>query len=266
MVGGVRQNIPFTQNPINVNLRVNEITAGNCRPECFEPNEGCPCFGNDWWAGIRNNPSCNNKPAFIKAGFLPKTSAAPLCWCSSSPILIDIEGNGFSMTSATNGVPFDFNGDGTITGTLAWTKVNSDDAWLVLDRNNNNRIDNGAELFGNATPQPAPPNGEERQGFLALAEYDKPANGGNNDGRITRRDAVFRKLRLWQDRNHNGVSEVEELFRLPALDVVAIFLDYHESRRTDEHGNRFKYRARVRDRQGAKVGRWAWDVFLETTR
>jgi hypothetical protein len=50
--------------------------------------------------------------------------------------------------------------------------------------------------------------------------------------------------------------------RLPALDIVVIFLDYQASRRTDQYGNRFKYRAKVRDRQHARVGRWAWDVFL----
>ena len=248
----------FTYSPTTVG-------GTTCRPECFEFNQDCPCYGQNGWA--RNSkPYCEAKPQFVKAGYSPAKKLLPVCNCSSSPILIDIAGNGFSMTGAANGVLFDFNGDGSITGKLAWTKTNSDDAWLVLDRNENNLIDNGTELFGNATPQPAPPDGEERQGFLALAEYDKTANGGNNDGRITRRDAIFRKLRLWQDRNHNGVSEAEELSRLPALDVVAIFLDYRESRRTDEHGNRFKYRAKVRDRQDARVGRWAWDVFLETTR
>lgn len=39
-------------------------------------------------------------------------------------------------------------------------------------------------------------------------------------------------------------------------------LDYKESRRTDQHGNQFKYRAKVKDVRGAQMGRWAWDVFL----
>lgn len=181
----------------------------------------------------------------------------------SSPIVIDILGNGYNLTNRANGVLFDVNSNGYFER-LGWTSVNSDDAWLTLDRNQNRRIDNGMELFGNFTPQPASVPYNERNGFIALAEFDKPANGGNNDGEITRSDTVFRRLRLWQDRNHNGISEAEELSRLPALDVVAIDLDYRESRRTDTNGNWFRYRSKVRDRQNANVGRWAWDVFLAT--
>ncbi|MEP6902183.1 MAG: hypothetical protein ABJA66_10565, partial [Actinomycetota bacterium] len=131
----------------------------------------------------------------------------------------------------------------------------------ALDRNDNHTIDDGKELFGNYCDQPAPPAGTLRNGFSGLAEFDKAANGGNGDGKITRADTVFKKLRLWQDKNHNGISEPEELSKLPALDVVAIFLDYRESSRTDEFGNRFKFRAKVRDRNDSRVGRWAWDVF-----
>lgn len=182
----------------------------------------------------------------------------PTQCCDHSPIVIDVLGNGFNLTDVANGVVFDFNGDG-VSHRISWTAANSDDAWLVLDRSGNGLIDSAREMFGNITEQSA---SSGRNGFLALGEYDKAERGGNADGKINQRDEIFSSLRLWQDANHNGISEANEMSDLPALDVRAIELDYRESRRRDEQGNQFKYRAKVRDAQGASVGRWAWDVFL----
>ncbi len=114
-------------------------------------------------------------------------------------------------------------------------------------------------MFGNFTPQPL---SDSPHGFIALAEYDKSETGGNDGGMIDGGDAIFASLMLWQDINHNGISEGNELYGLRGLGLRSIDLDYRESRRVDAHGNRFKYRAKVKDARGLRLGRWAWDVFL----
>lgn len=182
------------------------------------------------------------------------------CEGSSSPILVSSLGNRLRLTDAAGGVDFDLDADGQ-PERLSWTAAGSEDAFLVLDRNGNGLIDDGRELFGNYTPQPE---SEHPNGFLALALFDAPEQGGDGDGLISASDAVFARLAYWADRNHDGVSQPEELQPLPQSSTRAIELDYRESRRRDRHGNQFRYTSFVRLAPGSPgPGRsFAVDVFL----
>ena len=189
-----------------------------------------------------------------------------ICDCYLTPIIIDTGASGLRLTSSVLGVDFQFSPTGHKIR-VAWTETGTDgDAFLVLDRNNNGLIDNGAELFGNLTPQPT---SDDPNGFLALAVFDKRENGGNGDGLIDDKDAVFTKLRLWVDANHDGISQPDELHTLPELGVLSLSLSYRESSREDRFGNMFRYRAMVNPNfkgQGPKDGRWAYDVYLRRAR
>lgn len=184
------------------------------------------------------------------------------CACresSASPILISARGNRLELTSLKEGVNFDLNSDGD-TERVSWTALGADGAFLCLDRNGNRAIDNGTELFGNFTPQPESPN---PNGFEALKLFDKPDEGGNGDSWISSADAVFGDLILWTDANHDGVSQPSEMSTAGSGGIARISLNYVESRRTDRHGNSFRYTSLVKmEDNSAHAVRFAVDIFF----
>jgi hypothetical protein len=111
------------------------------------------------------------------------------------------------------------------------------------------RIEDAFRVWQNANTNSGP-SGSAQNGFLALAEFDKPQNGGNADGLFSIEDSGFSLLRLWSDKKRNGTSEPDELEMLSA-DLV-IELKYHVMNKQDRNGNRLRYRS----------GKWVWDVIF----
>lgn len=190
------------------------------------------------------------------------------CSCITSPIFIDLDGDGLKLTSAQSGVPFDLTANGQAQR-VSWTNPRSRDALLVLDRNANGLIDNGTELFGGVTPQPAAVGPDfKKNGFRALAEFDKAQSGGNGDGKLTHRDRIYNDLRLWFDLNHDGISTRQELFPLSRFGLTEISLTFSVSDQRDAFGNLLRYQGQVvaagdPDISRRSVIRAAIDVFLQ---
>ena len=237
-------------------------TCNNCSApsHCCQNGTSCalPCMGNTTGEQCEND-TCEGGTG-PGAWHCQNTDGGWMYQCGGqggSPIVIDVTGQGFQLTDAAHGVNFDFFGDGKKVQ-IAWTARGSGNAWLVLP-NEQGLVASGKNMFGNITPQP-PSN--DPNGFLALAVYDQPKNGGNGDGVIDARDAIFSKLRLWQDKNHDGISQPDELFTLPQLGVKSISLRYQETRWTDAYGNLFHYRAAIQDAASAQSPQWTYDVFL----
>lgn len=149
--------------------------------------------------------------------FIPSNMLAPLSpWIHLpykrakyhivDPLALDLDGNGIRTVAANqfSGSLFDHDGDGIRTAS-GW--VGKEDGLLVYDRNGDGIINNGSELFGDATRLK---NGSTAEhGFAALADLDD-----NGDGKIDAADKVFSSLRVWRDLNQDGISQEGELLTL----------------------------------------------------
>ncbi|HKU17266.1 MAG TPA: hypothetical protein VJQ52_22930 [Steroidobacteraceae bacterium] len=162
-------------------------------------------------------------------------------WGQCSPIVIDTHRDGIELGPAGRGVSFDVNADG-FPDYVQWVRPRGDEAFLTLDRNRNGRVDDGSELFGVGTPLFE--GGTAPNGFVGLAQYDQPLLGGNDDGVISREDAIWPELSMWLDSNADGVATADEMRRPESFGLTSFGVIPKVRRHIDRAGNSLPY--------------WAW--------
>jgi len=166
---------------------------------------------------------------------LAQTETAPSAVAPVAVLVLDLAGNGTQLTNIAGGVFFDLDGTGKPVRT-AWTAQNADDGFLVLDVNENGRVDDGSEILGSGQRRFT---GNARlavvealvlaQGF-PLSATTRPPDEFPGIAWINREDKVYSQLRIWCDVDHNGQSEPGELRSLPDLPISAIYLSFLRSR------------------------------------
>ncbi len=154
----------------------------------------------------------------------------------SSPIIIDLDGNGVGTIALQNSNTFFDLDSNHFSENTGW--VGKNDALLSLDLNSDGIINNGKELFGNHTKLE---NGESaKNGYEALKQYDE-----NKDGKIDIQDSIWNKLLLWKDSDSDAKSEEGELITLDEAGIKSISLNYINSSEVDEKGNAHKQQSTI---------------------
>ncbi|MBI4848427.1 MAG: hypothetical protein HY808_07625 [Nitrospirae bacterium] len=118
----------------------------------------------------------------------------------TDPLVINFSGAAAGLTSTKFDFDIDADGDDD---NISFVRPGS--GLLVLDKNNDGKVNNGKELFGPQTGN----------GFGELAEYDEDKNNW-----IDENDSIFEQLRLWTkdtEGNHNLNTLIE-------INVGAIYL------------------------------------------
>ena len=171
------------------------------------------------------------------------------------PIVIDFNKNGVTSTRLDNTVYFDHDNNGFAEAT-AW--IEKDDGLLAMDKNNNGKIDNGNELFGNHTISNTAYGYTDKKatnGYEALKAYDL-----NGDNVIDEKDEIFNKLKIWKDTNSNGITDEGELSSLADNNIKSIDLNYKEIT-IDENSNTVKQSSKVTLKDGSTLD--ANDVWMK---
>jgi hypothetical protein len=231
-------------------VRVTKTTAGSPTAS-FDTTVG-DLFGN----------TKDNKPLVLWGN----AGSVNGCDQTDSPLIVNLERNGgiatkLKLTPPTDGILFDILGLKSFPfvhakKAISWfadVKVARDNYFVVLP-NRTGRVNGIEEMFGNNTSGPDALFAEN--GYEALAKYDGLRTNGKinaraKDGKISRDDDVYLKLRLWSDENLDGVAQASELHTLEEMGVESINLNYDEHyHEEDIYGNEIRMKSDVKMKDG----------------
>ena len=180
---------------------------------CF-PNPGTPP---NFWVDPTDGVTYDIPNKYSKTG---ATADCAVAFGDVSPLLVDLSNQGLKLSNPEDGPLFDMAGD-NVKQRYAWPR-NPETYFLSYPSGVDGRVKNIHQLFGNET---IGPDGEMADnGFDALIKHVKPGVEVLNAS-----SPIFKKLRLWADRNGNGQSEPSELFTLKEKGIVAINLKYQST-------------------------------------
>jgi len=199
-------------------------------------------------------------PSWVYMGNVNRGLSTAFCDQVLSPLFIDTRSASeytarTPLTSPLQGTFFDLIGNFPIAPYTAFQKLRvswfKDPKLMFLALPNaQGRVDGINQLFGDNTM--GPDGRDADHGFHALSKYDgySPVAGlvgtTSRDGVIDEKDWVFSRLRLWSDKNRNGVADPGELDTLKNQGIKSISLKYDPHyREMDRYFNEIRYKSKA---------------------
>lgn len=228
----------FTDGTLNntdfISVQMGSMASGGIRPGAvqLDPNVQPSRYLSDYYL---ERPSYMLPEAgLFDAATINGLSAQTTVNTYVDPLLLDLSGQGVTMTGIEDGVLFDTDNSGTLKRT-GWAGPAS--GMLVID-NGSGKIDNISQMYSEYYAGAAGVNGQPGQkrfqdGFAALASEDADGNGA-----IDRHDPIWHKLRIWLDISHNGKVDPDELKTLDQWRITQIKVKASPVENDNRNGNR----------------------------
>ncbi|MDP1610950.1 MAG: Ig-like domain-containing protein, partial [Sulfuritalea sp.] len=202
----------------------NEQAANAILSNDFQPGANNVLHFDDWGIGIEVEPELYFDDWGVGVGaYTNQQAAGATQWTPVDPLILDLNGDGVKLTSFADApVLFDIDHDGGSKEVTGW--VSKEDGIVVMDLNGNGRIDGISETMSEYFNGTVGSNGDAgtkpyANGFAALKSLDS-----NADNQFTALDSAWTNVKVWQDANHDGLTDAGELKTLDELGITSINL------------------------------------------